>query len=235
MRFLFPLMSTTILAASLSLIPLTAALADAPATLTVTGTGVVEASPDLATVSLGVTTTGDTAGAAMSANSAALAAVIARLKAAGVEARDIQTSNLSLNPNWVTSSVSSENEIKGYTANNMVNVRIRVLDQTGAVLDAAIADGANALNGLTFGLQNPRPQQDAARKLAVADAVAIATLLSQAAGTELGPILSMQEGFAMDPIPAPMFRTMAEAAPPPVEGGAVDVSASVTIVFQIGK
>ena len=234
MRFLFPL----ILAATLSLVPLTQALADVPgtlpATLTVTGTGSVETVPDLATVSLGVNTIGDTASAAMAANNDALAAVIARLKTAGVEDRDIQTSNLSLNPNWVTSSLSNENEIKGYTATNMVTVRIRSLDNTGAVLDAAIADGANALNGLFFGLQNPRPHQDEARKLAVADAVAIATLLSQAAGTKLGPILSIHEGGAMEPMPGPMFRSMADAAAVPVEAGAVDVSASVTIVFQIG-
>jgi len=231
MRSLSPL----ILAATLSLTQFLPAVAETLPVLTVTGTGSVETAPDMATVMLGVTTTGATAGAAMSANSDAFAAVIARLKAAGVEDRDIQTSNLSLNPNWVMNSEGTASEVQGYIATNMVTVRIRDLDNTSPVLDAAIADGANALNGLTFGLQNPRPQQDAARKLAVADAVAIATLLSDAAGTKLGPILSIQEGGNMSPMPAPMFRGMADAAPVPVEAGAVDVSASVTIVFQIGQ
>ena len=229
MRFVSPL----ILAAALSLVPLTRALAETVPTLTVTGTGTVESVPDLATVSLGVTTNGATAGAAMAANTEALATVIARLKAAGVEDRDIQTSNLSLNPNWVMNASGTASEVQGYVANNMVTVRIRALDKTGVVLDAAIADGANSLNGLSFGLQNPRPQQDEARKKAVADAIAIATLLAEASGTKLGPILSMQEGSTIEPIPGPMYRSMAEDAPVPVEAGAVDVTAAVTIVFHI--
>ncbi len=229
------LVSPLFLAATLSLFPLASALAETGPTLTVTGTGSVETTPDLATVSLGLTTNGATAGAAMSANTEALTAVIARIKAAGVEDRDIQTSNLSLNPNWVTNAIGTASEIQGYVATNMVTVRIRDLAKTGTVLDAAIADGANALNGLTFGLQDPRPQQDEARRRAVADAVAIATLLSQAAGAKLGPIVSIHEGGAMAPIPGPMYRSMAEAAPVPVEAGSLDVSASVTLVFSIGE
>ncbi len=231
MRILSPL----ILAATMALVPLTSALADAPATLTVSGSGTVEVVPDLATVSLGVTTNGATAGAAMAANTDAVATVIARLKSAGVEDRDIQTSNLSLNPNWVTNSMGTASEIQGYIANNMVTVRIRTLDKTGAVLDAAIADGANSLNSLIFGLQDPRPHQDEARKKAVADALATAKLLSEAAGIKLGAIVSISEGAAIDPIPGPMYRTMSDAAPVPVEGGAVGVSATVTIEFQIGQ
>lgn len=229
------LVSPLLLAATLSLFPLAPALADDDPTLTVTGTGSVEAAPDLATVSLGVTTSGATGGAAMSANTDALTAVIARLKAAGVEDRDIQTSNLSLNPNWVTNAAGTANEIQGFIATNMVTVRIRDLTRTGTVLDAAVADGANALNGLSFGLQDPRPRQDEARRKAVADAVAIATLLSDAAGTKLGPILSIHEGGAAEPFPGPMYRTMADAAAVPVEAGSLDISASVTIVFAIGN
>ncbi len=229
MRILSPLL----LAATLSLVPLTAALAET-ASLTVTGMATVETTPDLATLSLGVTTNGATAGAAMAANSDALAAVIARLKATGVEDRDIQTTNLSLNPNWVTNATGTASEIKGYIATNMVSVRIRALDKTGAVLDAAIADGANAMNGLYFGLQDPRPSEDQARKLAVADAVARATLLSEAAGTKLGPILSINEGSMAPPVPGPMYRMTDAASAVPVEAGALGISAFVTIVFKIG-
>ena len=228
MRILSPLL----LAATLSLAPLTA-LAEA-ATLTVTGSATVETVPDLATLSLGVTTNGATAAAAMSANSDALASVIARLKAAGVADRDIQTSNLSLNPNWVTNSMGTASEIQGYVATNMLTIRIRALNTTGAVLDAAISDGVNSLNGLYFGLQNPRPAEDEARRQAVADAIARATLLSTAAGTSLGPILSLTDGGAAPPIPGPMYRmTDAAAAPVPVEAGSLGISASVTLVFQL--
>ena len=194
----------------------------------------VETAPDLATLSLGVTTQGDTAAAAMAANSAALAAVIDRLTAAGIEGRDIQTSNLSLNPNWVSNSMGTGSEIQGYVATNMLTVRIRALDKTGAVLDAAIADGANALNGLTFGLQEPGPVEDEARKLAVADAMARARLYADAAGVKLGQILSITDSPTAQPFPAPMYRMATDAAVP-VEAGALGISASVTLVFRIGE
>ena len=228
MRILSPLL----LAATLSLAALTA-LAET-ASLTVTGSATVETVPDLATMSLGVTTNGATAGAAMSANSGAVASVIARLKSAGVADRDIQTSNLSLNPNWVTNATGTASEIQGYVATNMLTIRIRALATTGAVLDAAISDGANSLNGLVFGLQNPRPAEDEARRQAVADALARATLLAGAGGTKLGPILSITDGGAAPPIPGPMYRMAEDAAAVPVEAGSLGITASVTLVFQIG-
>lgn len=211
------------------------ALADGPATISVTGEGVVEATPDIATISLGVTTEAPTAAAAMAANSAALAAVLERLRAAGVEERDLQTSNLTLNPNWVGYDSGKAPTISGYTASNMLTVRVRALASLGAVLDSAITDGANTLNGVTFGVAEPRPALNEARKKAVADAVARATLLVEAAGAKLGPIVSITESSGFAP-PMPMFRMEADAAASvPVAGGEVGLSASVTMVFEISK
>lgn len=209
------------------------ALADEPATISVTGEGVVEAAPDIATISLGVTTEAPTAAAAMAANSAALAAVLDRLRAAGVADRDLQTSNLTLNPNWVGYDSGKAPTISGYTASNMLTVRVRALASLGSVLDSAITDGANTLNGVTFGVAEPRPALDEARKKAVADAIARATLLVGAAGAKLGPILSITESSGFAP-PMPMFRMEADAAASvPVAGGEVGLTASVTVVFQI--
>ena len=212
-----------------------AALADSlPATLTVTGTAVIAAVPDLATLQIGVMTNGTTAAEAMAANSKALAAVIARLQAAGIAPRDYQTSSLSLNPNWVNNAAGTASEIQGYTASNMLTVRVRAIDQVGTVLDAVIADGANALNSLSFGMQNPRPVEDEARKQAVADAIARATLIATAAGSKLGPVLSITEGGLAGPMPGPVFSKMADAAVP-VAQGEVEVSATITMVFTLGK
>lgn len=207
-----------------------------PAQITVTGEGVVEGVPDIAALSLGVTTTGDTAVEAMAANTAALNAVMARLTAAGVTDRDMQTTNLSINPNWTGYDSSSKQTINGYTASNQLTVTIRALDTLGTVLDAAIADGANTLNGLTFGLSEPRPAMDEARTKAVADARARATLLVEAAGVKLGRIVSITEGGSFNQ-PAPMFRAQADAAasPVPVAAGEVATSASVTIVYEISQ
>ena len=211
----------------------TPALAEAPfRVVTVTGEGTVQASPDLATLSIGVTTQGDTAASALGSNSAALAKVMDRLRAAGIEDRDLQTSGLSLNPNW-TSDESGNSRISGYVASNQLTVRVRALPMLGAVLDAAVADGANTLNGLTFGLADPKPLQDEARKAAVADAIARATLLVEAAGGKVGPVVSITEQSGFSP-PMPMFRMDAAAAPAvPVAGGEVGVSSQVSVVLEI--
>lgn len=203
----------------------------APRTISVTGTGTVEAAPDMATLMIGVTTQGDTAAAALAANTTATDAVIARLTASGIEARDMQTSNLSINPNW-TGYDSSSPRISGYVASNMLTVRVRKLDSTGAVLDAAVADGANTLNGLTFGLADPEPAYNEARKEAVADARAKAELLAAAAGVSLGQVLSIADGGAMTD-PAPMYRDAVSAAPVPVVGGELGLVATVTLTFAI--
>lgn len=209
-----------------------AAFADANGTLTVTGTATVNAAPDQATLSLGVTTTGATAAAAMGANNDAASAVIARLIAAKVAERDMQTTGLSLNPNWVMNTAGTAQEIQGYTASSTLTVRIAALDAAGAILDAAIADGANTLNGLTFGLADPRPLEDDARKAAVADALARAQVLAQAAGESLGPIVSITEGGGGQQ-PMPMLYKAASDSAVPLAAGEVGVSAEVTIVWQL--
>lgn len=219
----------------LLLVPAATALADSPdlGQITVTGDGSVDAAPDLAVLSMGVTTTADTATKAMAQNTAALAVVLDRLKAAGIAERDVQTSNLSLNPNWTGYDNTTPPRITGYTAVNQVTVRIRALDNLGVVLDAAITDGANTINGLSFGLADPRPAMDKARTAAVIDARAKAELLVQAAGANLGRILSIREGGG-DAQPGPMFRAqMADSGPVPIAAGEVSTTAQVTVVFEI--
>ncbi|PLL11279.1 SIMPL domain-containing protein [Tabrizicola sp. TH137] len=207
----------------------------APATITVTGEGTVTAAPDLATVSLGVTTQGETAAEAMAANTSALTAVLDRVKAAGVEDRDIQTSTLNLNPNWSNSDGSSMPVIQGYVATNVLQIRVRDLPKLGEVLDAAITDGANTLNGISFGLAEPEPAMDEARKAAVAKARARAELLTGAAGVGLGRIVSISESGFMPPMPMYRMEAALAEAPVPVEGGEVGVSASVTVTWEIAQ
>lgn len=233
MRIVHAVLLATLLAPALP----AAVYAQTPpaAQITVTGEGVVEGVPDIATLSLGVTTLGDTAAAAMAANSESLAAVMARLVAAGIAARDMQTTNLSINPNWTSRDNGASQEISGYTASNQLTVRIRALDGLGAVLDAAIQDGANTLNGLSFGLSEPRPAMDAARTAAVLDARARASLLVEAAGATLGRIVSITEGGSYSQ-PVPMFRQAADNMEAvPVAAGEVATSASVTVVFEIAQ
>lgn len=223
-------LTSLVLAAALAL-PMAVAAEEAPALITVTGEGRVDARPDMATINLGVTTEGKTAVEAMAANSAELARVLENLRAAGIEERDLQTSGLSLNPNWDSDSSGRNPRIAGYIASNMLSVRVRALDALGEVLDAAVQDGANTLHGVAFGLSEPNPVLDEARRRAVQDALRRATLLAEAAGVELGDIVSITESDGYAP-PTPMYRMAAEAAMPVAEGE-VSMGASVTVVWKI--
>lgn len=224
---------TFALATAFGAFALAAPLSALAGQITVTGEGRVQAAPDMATITLGVTTQGPTAAEAMAANSAELAKVMDRLTASGVAARDMQTTGLSLYPEWRPSADGQSQQIGGYTASNTLTLRIRALDTLGGVLDSAIQDGANTLNGVEFGLATPRPAEDEARKLAVADARARAELLAAAAGVELGGISTITEAGAMSD-PRPMMRMSADAAgAPPVAGGEIATIASVTITWDI--
>jgi uncharacterized protein len=228
-------LSALILSTALSLPVAAPVLAEdhAPRTISVTGTGTTQAAPDMATLMIGVTTQGKTAAEALAENSKATDAVIARLTASGVEGRDMQTSGLSINPNWVSTDGASQT-ISGYVASNMLTVMVRKLDTTGAVLDAAVADGANTLNGLTFGLANPEPGLNEARKEAVADARAKAELLAEAAGVKLGSVMTIADAGSMTD-PAPMYKDAVAASPVPVLGGELGLVASVMVTWEIAE
>ncbi len=226
------ILKTLSLSTALALFFVEGALADVQRTITVTGEGIVETNPDQATISLGVTSVADTAVAALAANSEAMTKMMAQLTAAGVAASDLQTSNLSLNPNWGSYGSSSSSEIDGYTASNLLNVRVRDLDALGEILDAAVTDGANTMNGITFGLSEPNPVMNEARSRAVADATSRAGVLAMAAGATLGPIVRIVEGGTY-PGPAPMFR--AEASSVPIATGELAMTASVTVTFEIAE
>jgi uncharacterized protein YggE len=206
-------------------------------TLTVSGEGRVSVAPDMATVTVGVVTEADTAKQALEANNALLATTLARLKSSAIEDRDIQTTGLSLGPRYDYNRTKPDGtaQITGFIASNNVTVRVRALPGLGEVLDAVVSDGANTLGGVTFGLQNPDPVTDEARKAAVADARHKAELYAAAAGVTLGQIQSISEqtGYSQ---PVPMAEASFKAASPvPVQAGEVDVTADVTIVWQIGN
>ena len=214
-----------------------AGAADAAGKITVTGQGMVPAAPDMATIMLGVTSQAKTAKAAMDDNSASLAAILAQLKAAGIEDRDVQTSGLSLNPqfDYNQSNDGTLPQILGYIATNNVTVRMRALAGLGAVLDSVIANGANTFNGLTFGLASPEPVMDAARKLAVTDARRKAELFAAAAGVRLGQVLTIAENGGYSE-PQPMFRMAADSAEGkavPVASGEIGITATVTIEYEV--
>ena len=205
---------------------------DSAPKLTVTGEGEAVAVPDMATVSLGVSAQNPDPGAAMNEASEVAGAILARLDAMGIAARDRQTSDVGLQPIWNAHDSDRPREITGYEASNRLTVRVRDLDQLGAVLGAVTEDGANRLSGLSFGLQDPDPVSEAARRDAVADAMERAKVLAEAAGVTLGPVLSISEsGGGYAPSPMPMMEARVAAAP--IAAGASTINARVTMVFEL--
>lgn len=203
--------------------------------ITVTGQGAIETAPDMATITVGVTTEAKTAVDALEKNSTSTSAVLDRLNALGIDLRDLQTRNLSLSPRWTSrsSSVDAPSEISGFVATNSITVRVRDLPKLGDVLDAVVRDGANTFHGLSFGLQEPRSATDEARKQAVADAIAKATLYAQAAGVALGDVLSISEDrAAAQPFGGVEMVRMASDVVPVAEGE-LTIGASVTMIFAI--
>ena len=229
---LFPIAVTALMLA------LPAYAETAPATISVSGEGKVEIAPDMATLNLGVTTEADTAAAALTANSAGLAAALARLRAAGIAERDIQTTGLTISPRYDYRNDGSQPQINGYIASNMVMVRVRDLSILGATLDGAVADGANTLNGIAFGLQEPDATLDEARRRAVTDAAHKAALYAEAAGVKLGRIASIAEQMNFGG-PQPMMMAEASFAKDggsvPVASGELSVASTVSVIYEIAQ
>ncbi|WP_233193021.1 SIMPL domain-containing protein [Acidimangrovimonas sediminis] len=204
------------------------------ARITVTGEGEERAEPDMATVSLGVTTEAKTAADAMSRNSAEVTKVIDALKAAGLADRDMQTSGLSLGPRWNDPQGQSQpRSIVGFTASNRLSVRVRDLGSLGGVLDKLVQAGANTIDALSFSVADPQALQDKARAAAVRDARRKAEVMAKAAGVTLGRVLSISDGGGSG-APRPMMEMrMAKAASVPIARGEVGLSANVTVVFAL--
>ena len=217
------------------------AIAASSTLLTLSAEGKSTRTPDLAVFSAGVTTQGNTAGEAMSANAAAMTRVIAALKRAGVADKDIQTSSINLNPVYgqpvmgPNGQVVNEPRIVGYQAVNMVTVRARDIKNFGKVLDALVASGANQISGPSFQMSDPSTAQDEARLGAMKAARTRADLYARAAGLRVVRIVSISEGGYNPPQPkyAMMEARSADAASTPVQAGEVEAQVSVTVQFEL--
>jgi len=204
--------------------------------LTVTGTGQVVASPDMARLSLGVLAQARTAAQAVRDMSADMEKVMASLTAAGVAQEDIQTSGLRVDVQQSYDEATQSSRITGYIAATDVSIQVLDLSKLGQTLDAVVQEGANQMNGLRFDLQDREPALNDARRAAVADALAKAALYAQAAGMALGPVQSLTEGVASSGTPQPMMRmAMDSTENVPVAAGQITISADVTVTWAFGE
>lgn len=204
--------------------------------LDVSATGKVTRVPDIAIISAGVVTRASTAVAAIQQNADRMERVRAALKRAGIEDRDIQTSNISLNPEYRYDR-DQPPRLTGYTASNTVNVRFRDIRNSGKILDALVAEGANQINGPTLTIDKPEAALDEARTKALAVGRQRAELYARSLGMRVTRLLSVSEtgGYAVPP-PMPMvMRAEAAmgAADTKIDPGEQELQVTLAMSFEL--
>lgn len=206
--------------------------------ISVTGEGQQSIRPDMALLTFSVMRQAETAREALTANNEAMAQVIAALKADGIEDRDLQTAGIQINPRYEypTRPDGGQRQVMvGYEVTNTLSVRVRDIQNTGAILDKVVSLGVNQGGGISFTNADPAAAVETARRKAVEDAIAKARTLAEAAGVRLGPILDISE-MSSRPQPVPYLATKmrAEAADAvPVEAGENSYRVEVTMSFGI--
>lgn len=201
--------------------------------LEVSARGEVRRVPDLATISAGVVTQAPTAAAALAANAQQMVRVRAALKAARIAERDVQTDNVSLEPQYRY----GENlppVITGYQARNTVSIRFREIARAGAILDALVREGANQINGPSLSLAEPDAALDEARADAIAKARARAELYARTLGMRVVRIAAVSEGGdSSGPGPVMFARVRAAEATTAIQPGEQQVGVTVSVVFEL--
>jgi uncharacterized protein YggE len=204
--------------------------------LTVSGSGTARVAPDEATVRLGVLAQAPTAREAQAQVNRSAQAVLDALRQLGVAPERIQTTGLSLNPQYAQGRPDEGPRITGYQAANTVSVRLDDLAKVGPAIDAGLASGANNLDGVDFGLRDDGAAKAAALADAVQSARGKAEALARALKVRLVEILEVAEGGVSISPPPTVFRGRAMASAmvaTPVSAGEVGVEASVTIRWRI--
>lgn len=207
-------------------------------TLNLSAYGETRQAPDMATITLGVTTEAPSASDAMKLNADRMTGVIASLKKAGVDPRDIQTSGLNLNPQYVYVE-NQPPKLNGYQASNTVTIVVRDLKSLGSVVDASVNSGATNVGGISFGIENSQASEDKARIEAVKALQAKADLYAKSLGYKVARLVTFSESGGYAPQPPVVYASFARAekmdAGTPVEAGQLKVRIDVSATYELVK
>jgi Uncharacterized conserved protein len=208
------------------------ALAD-EAKLSVTGSAVVALAPDMATVTIGVGSDGESVSKAGQDAAAIIAALIESLKAQGIADEDIQTASFYLNPRY---NYTGDSQILiGYRVEHMLNVTVRDLDKVGALLDDAMAKGANQMYGINFASSKQHEAADEALQNAIKEAARKAELMAAAAGKTLAELEEINEqpnGYAVT-YARSNKDMLSSAGGTQLQAGVLEISAMVELVYEV--
>jgi len=204
--------------------------------LDISATGEVTRVPDLAIITAGVVTRSATAGGAIQQAATRMARVREALRQAGIADRDIQTSNISLEPQY-TYANNQPPKLNGYAATNQLSIRFRDIENTGKILDALVAQGANQINGPNLTIDKPEAALDEARAKAVAAARARADLYARSLGMRVARVVSVSESGGSFPVPPPMpmyaRAEAAQAADSKIEAGEQKLQVNLAVTFEL--
>jgi uncharacterized protein YggE len=228
LRRFFPILTLAAAVIAAAAFAAGAGAAAAAREITVSGSGIATTVPDEAQFSFGVTVTGPTAKAALTADARKMNALIAAVKAEGIPAAAIQTSQVSLTPN----TNEAGTKIVSFTASNSITVTTKEIAKAGAIVDAAVGAGANLVSGPSLRHSDQQALHQSALTAAVADARSRAQAIAAASHVRLGAVLMVIESSST---PIAFDQTAKAAALPstPVEPGTVQVEEDVTVTFAI--
>jgi uncharacterized protein YggE len=203
-------------------------------TITVSGTGKVTLTPDIAYISIGVNTQNASAKDAVAENNTQSQAVITTIKGFGIVDKDIQTTNFSIYPQQQFDANGKQTGVI-YVVNNVVYVTVRDLSKLGDLLDSSVSSGANNINSIQFDVADKTAALTQARQAAVAEARKQADELTKATNVGLGAVQSISYNDTTAPITIQYAKAnvAAPAASVPVQAGSMEISTNVTIVYAI--
>jgi len=208
-------------------------------TITISGEGRVTAVPDIGQVTVTIVTEDEDAVQAQEDNISQFNALVAALKAEGIEDNDLKTTNYSVNP--VYSYDEGDRTLERYEVRQSLEVKIRDLDNSGNVIRVAGDNGANQVSGLSFTIDDPEEYRQEARRDALQNAKQKAEELAGLMGVSLGKIVSFNES-AGGYVPQPVYRDLAISestgfggglSEPDIATGSEEVTVSATIEYEI--
>ena len=204
-------------------------------TISLSAEGVVKATPDKADITTGVTTEGQTAQDALGNNSEAMSKVVDGLKDAGIDKKDIQTTDFSVSPIYEQKKHGQAAFITGYRVSNKVHIVVRDTKKLGEIMDTVVRLGANQIGAIRFGVSEPEALKDEARKQAMRNATENAKLYAETAGVELGPVITItEEGGSYQPrydVAAASMEAMAKNVP--IEAGTTMIQARIRVTWEL--
>jgi uncharacterized protein len=203
-------------------------------TISLVGTGAIKTTPDKVDISTGVTSEAISAREALDKNTGAMTKVVEALKGEGIDPKDIQTTNFSVGPIYEQKADGRAPVVVGYRVSNQVRITLHDTGKLGVILDKVVTLGANQIDSIEFGVEEPEALKDEARKLALKNVTDNAKLYAEAAGVGLGPVLSIsEEESSYQPRFVPAATRMEMSKDVPIEAGTASVEVRVRVAWEI--